>query len=505
LPAGMIEPGRVREKVMSLTFTIVLGVGICAISYGLWRFPLRWFFLKLDDFDYLGRGRTVAALGRHLFTPHNGHIVPLFRLQTHILGRIARSLEALPVVLGWACFVTLVLAMLLMGHLVARETGRPGHGLTAMAAVGFSSVLGPAVLWYAASQALVCGTIMLAMLASLQLFRARGGLPPVVLALLAAMAAPLVWTAGYIAGPVGAAYLLADGRARFRRAAVLPLAVSVLTWVMVRVVLIRLSAETPRVGQVRLIWDHVMAGPAIVHAAQDFCELVLKNFGLDAATTGPQAVVILPILIGIWFCSRRRFAPNGAGRWPRINPLEASGAVMIAASLGLIYAVRGTQANFDEMRTQGWYDTIALLGVVLFFFGWWAGPIDSPPPRALEYAGRQELLVSVLVVAVIFVLQAPRVERVIYRYHGMGAFPEPDAPSHPPVLTPVELVRRARDQRQALAVLDGLEQTARKEGLTRAQIEPILRKPQIAEMLGAGYGHRVIEMLDIPENPANAD
>ena len=100
-----------------------------------------------------------------------GHIVPFFRLETHVLSRIAGSLEALPGVLGWASFGTLVLAILLLGHLVARETGRPDRGLTAMAAVGFSSVLGPAVLWYSASQALACGTVILAMLAALQLWR----------------------------------------------------------------------------------------------------------------------------------------------------------------------------------------------------------------------------------------------------------------------------------------------------------------------------------------------
>ena len=173
----MIQRRRLDEKLLSRPFLIAIGVGICAISFGLWRVPLRWYLIKLDDFDYLDRARTTAALLRHLFTPHAGHIVPLFRLETHILCRLAGSLEALPGVLGLACFGTLLTAMMLTGHLVARETGRPDRGLVAMAAVGFSSVLGPPVLWYAACQALACGTIILAMLAFLQLWRTRGAKP----------------------------------------------------------------------------------------------------------------------------------------------------------------------------------------------------------------------------------------------------------------------------------------------------------------------------------------
>jgi hypothetical protein len=501
----MIQLGRVHEKVVSRAFTIVLGVGICAISYGLWRVPLVWYDLKLDDFDYLVEGRTAAALRRDLFTPHYGHIVPLFRLQTHAFSRMAGSLEALPGVLGWASFGTLVLAILLTGHLVARETGRADRGLTAMAAVGFSSVLGPAVLWYSASQALACGTVILAMLAALQLWRARGGYWPLVLGLLAAMVAPLFWSAGYIAGLVGAAYVLADGRRRFRLAAVLPMAVSVLTWFVVRVVLTRFSGVTSGVGEVRRIWDNVRPGPGVLHAAQAFCELLVKNVGLDTTTTESQALVIVPILIGVWLWSRRRFDPNEARRWPGINPLEAAGAVMIAASLGMIYSVRGATGSLDELRAQGWYDAIADLGTVLFVFGWWAGPIESPPPRALEYPGRRALLESVLVGAVMLVLQVPRVERVIYRYHGGGAAQGPDAPNHPLVRTPLEVEQRAREQRQGLAVLDRLERTAREAGLTRAEIESTLKnKLTVRMIIEAGSVRRLVELLDIPENPTNA-
>ena len=433
--------------------------------------------------------------------------MPLFRVETHILCKMAGSLEALPGVLGMACFGTLLAAIMLTGLLVARETGRPDRGLIAMAAVGFSSVLGPSVLWYSACQALACGVMILAMLAALQHWRVRGAWWSFLLGLMAAIAAPLIWTAGYIAGPVGAAFLLADGRRRCRKAAVLPLAVSAVCWVVVRVFLIRFSGEELVGGGLREMWDHMRAGfgRGVVHAAQALCELVFKTCGLDTATTGPQAIVLVVILAGVWFWSRRRLDLNGARLWPRINSLEAAGVVMIAGSLGLIYSVRGTSGNFEELRTQGWYDAIAFLGAVLIVFGWWSGPIGSPP-AALEYTGRDRLLESVLVVAVIFVLQAPRVERVIYRYDGMGAWPGPDAPSHPPFLTLADLERRARDQRQTLAAIDGLERRAREEGLKRGELEAALRETLSEKtLIETGSVRRLIELIDIPESLKRAD
>ena len=141
-----------------------VGLSICAGPLWLWGVPLRWFELKSDDFVYLARSRTAASLMAHLFAPHNGHVVPLFMLETHCLCRLAGSLEALPTVLSWASYATLVLSIVLTGHLVAWETGRAVRGLAAMAAVGFTSVLGTALLWYSAGQALAAGTMILAML-----------------------------------------------------------------------------------------------------------------------------------------------------------------------------------------------------------------------------------------------------------------------------------------------------------------------------------------------------
>src|SRR4051794_29391640 len=91
--------------------SILLGLLLCAGPLWMWWGPLRSFFLKSDDFVYVARSRTPAALRAYLLRPHNGHVVPLFRLETHALARVAGSLEALPTVLSWASYATLVLAI----------------------------------------------------------------------------------------------------------------------------------------------------------------------------------------------------------------------------------------------------------------------------------------------------------------------------------------------------------------------------------------------------------
>ena len=185
--------------------SVLVGLVLCASPLWLWAVPLRWYFLKADDFVYIARSRTPAALSKYLLAAHNGHVVPLFRLETHLLTRLAGSMEAIPGVLGWASYATLLMAMAAVGHLVARETGRMTPGLAAMAAVGLSTVLGPALLWYSAGQALAAGTMVILMLIALQSWRMTGAGWAFAMAMVATLAAPMLWSGGFAAGPVGIA------------------------------------------------------------------------------------------------------------------------------------------------------------------------------------------------------------------------------------------------------------------------------------------------------------
>ncbi len=464
---------------MPWVLSVLVALGFCLTPLWLWGVPLRWHFLRLDDFVYLARSRSAEALGHSWWTPHNAHVAPLFLLETHLLARLAGSLEAVPAVLGWAGYATLVLAMAMAGHLVAWETGRAARGLIAMAAVGLSSVLGPAVLWYAAGQALAAGTMILTMLAALQAWRARGSWWMLGCGLVAAVAAPLFWSAGYTAGPVGSAYLWADGRRRCRWAAALPLAASLATAIVTG----SATAATSPLGRAGWSLRNLdRLEPAVAHTAQAVCEaLVLNNLGLDAATTPGQALVLVAILAGVWIRSRRR--PDPARPGLDVRPLEAAGAVLVVANFAMIFAVRGTETTFDNLRTLGWYDAVPQLGAVLFAAGWWSGCSQSQPPRTLEPPRLRELLAATLCATILLVLQTPRAQRVILQYDGL-------------VRTTGELAERARSQRRALAELDRLEQAARQAG---ARVEDLRREADRVSVPGMPAnlpGFRASDLLD---------
>jgi hypothetical protein len=475
--------------------TGLLGAAVCVIPLWLWHVPLRAYVLKSDDFDYLVRSRTAAQFWRHLLTPHYLHVVPMFRLETHLLAGIAGSLEALPDTLARASYATLLLAVVLMGHVVAHETGRAAAGVAAMAAVSFSSVLGPSLLWYAASQALAAGVLILAMLAALQSWRVRGSWWRLALALAATIAAPLFWTAGYIAGAVGTAYLLADGRRSCRRAAALPLTVSLATFLLCWGIANRTDTEMSPIAHAI-----VSVESALVHTAQAVSEtLLLKNFGLDATTTPSQGFAIASLLAAVWIWWHLRLGPRGPGGRPRVNPLEVAGLVLAVGSYGITHAARAGGSGFESVRVQGWYDAIPELGAILFVAGWWAGGLESPPPRSLEPPRRQELLAVTLIAGVILLLQAPRIERVIYRYHGLGALVSPEFMASMPVLTPADLDRRALAQRRSLAALDRLERSARTQGIGRAAVQQALARTPLDELSELANVPHAVDLLNIPD------
>jgi hypothetical protein len=494
-----------RGVAVRWALALLLALALCGAPLWLWGVPLRWYFLKLDDFVYIARSRTISALWRHLATPHNAHVVPLFLLETHLLGRLAGSLEALPVVLGWASYATLVLAMAAAGHLVAWETGRASGGLAAMAAVGLSSVLGPSVVWYAASQALGAGTAILVMLAALQVWRARGGWWLVAAAVLAA-AAPLFWSGGFTAGLAGLAYLWADGRRSCRLAAVLPLAVSVTLALLVWAVAGRSLATSTHLS-VWSILDPSRLEPAVTHTAQAVCEaLVLNNLGLDAPTTGSQALVIVSLVAGLWAWSSHRVDPAGGSARLRSSPLEAAGAVLVVVNFAMIFAVRGTETTFDNLRALGWYDAIPQLGAVLFVAGWCSKRQESPPPRSIAPPRLHELLGLALLTAVMLLLQMPRAHRVIFQYDGAAAPMQPkDGEIRAWPRTRADLAEQVWHQRRALAALDRLDQAGPHGGIGRAELHRAAARASVPGMPEGLPGIDPRALLVIPPRSTDSE
>ena len=304
------------------------------------------FALLGDDFAYIAYSRQWPITWRNLLTPHNTHIVPIFRIWTFGLVALAGHLENLPTVFAAASYLGLVMAMLAVGGLTALETRRPALGLTAMAILGISTVTHPLVTWYSAGQALWAGTGAVATILLAREWSLKGGRWRLGLVALGALAAPAIWTGGLVAGPAAIAYLRAKDRSRSRTPAAILAAVTI-SWILFLLLLILAHRQ---ISEPTIIWEqHSELWPrpiqAVLHTAQAIIEaLVLGNLGLDAITTPAQALALTLDLIALWALSRR-----GRGR---ANPLETSGVTMLPfGSFLLIYTFRGN-LPYSSLRTS---------------------------------------------------------------------------------------------------------------------------------------------------------
>lgn len=452
--------------------------------------------LQLDDFDYVAKSRTPADLSRHLLTPHNTHLVPLFRAWTFVWVQVAGRLERVPWALGLAGYLTYLAAMLLVGHLVAWESGRSALGLGLMAALGVSAVLEPTVRWFAAGQALLAGVVALAMLAALQRWRAVGGWYWLAAGAVCAASAPLCWSGGYVAGPAGLAYLWADGRRHVRRAAVLPLAASLIVGAGAWLVAGRSIASAGNFHD-RTLAQAVNPLQGAVSTAQEVVEVaLLRNLGLDAITTPAQALVLCLLLAAGWAWWRRRDL--------RPSPLEAAGAVLMLLGAWIVYTARG-YFTFDSLRDLSWYQAIPQLGTALFAGGMLARRSAAgcdPPPRSLARPTRRGLLTVLAVVLVALTLQTPRVRARLLATAGPLSAAER-------AMFPVPRLQRLRArvldeafvawQRRFLVRLDRAEQVARRHGLGRDSLRAALGR-----VVGPGMPATIahidgVNMMALPE------
>jgi len=86
-----------------------------------------------DDFVYVSDSRDLARAVSTLLEPHNTHVVPVFRLWTFILSRLAGRLSEIPSALVYANYLHLVIACVALRRLIARETRSEAAGLIGMA------------------------------------------------------------------------------------------------------------------------------------------------------------------------------------------------------------------------------------------------------------------------------------------------------------------------------------------------------------------------------------
>lgn len=378
----------------------------CALLFSLLPIALFWdelsnARLKGDDFVFLADSRAGHEPLRLLLTPHNAHVVPLFRLLTAALARLAGSLGEVAGWLTWGNYAAFAALSLATGHFIAWETRRYGAGLGAMACFSLSTVIYPAAIWYSAGQTLWAALCAMGCLVMLQQARRGDSFSWWVGALAAAFAAPLFWTGGIAAGLAGSGYAFASRLTRARWRACLPTLASVVAvlamspfgwsaWTQ--------SPDGPRVA----LWER--GSRAITHSCQAIVEsLLFKNLGQDAASSPGQAVAIVIGLALIWIWTRR-------GR-VRLNALEAPGLVLVFVPYVMAFALRAGFA-YSNLRALGWYDTIPQAGFVLFVAGWLCnGHVREPGLPVTPNAGG---LFAVIVLALaLFGIQSARVSQLI--------------------------------------------------------------------------------------------
>jgi hypothetical protein len=470
------------------------------------RDPRDFYQLLSDDVAYAAASRTWDRTVANLLVPHNTHIVPAWRLVTWALVACAGNLQGLPYVLAVASYGILVAVMLMVGRLVARETGRAGPGLAAAALVGTTSLMLTPAMWYSGGQPLWAGFGILSALRYAQSFRRNGRWPSLVLAALAASVAGGFWSAGNLAGPVTAVYLWFDGRRRCRLAASVPLAATALT-----VALMLSMATRPMDSTVsfhgRTIGEAANPIQGAITTAQAIPEsLIFANLGVDAETTPIQGFALTLGLIALWASRRWRRNPGAhaalsagalaiapeasrpvpAGASPRpalpsfaFNPLESAGAAIVLGCYLLEWTFRG-YFEYHNLRTISpyvivpWYDLIPQVGAVLFAVGWWTGPFRAAGPalrgdeRRPAPPLRSAALTIALATLLLFVLNRPRVDALI-----RGTCPPPIASEQPFFKIPRLLTMRASAllslrvdwQRRYLRRLDRAELVARRLGI----------------------------------------
>jgi hypothetical protein len=469
------------------------------------RDPTSIWRLYGDDFAYISASRSLARTATNLFVPHNTHIVPAWRMLTWALVALAGSLERIPLVLAEASYGILVAVMLLIGRLVARETGRSALGMAAMVTLGTTSVVASPTCWYSAGQTLWAGFFVLAALWYAQCYRRSSSILALPLAAGSAMLAGWFWTIGHVAGPISAMYLCLDGRRRCLWAAAAPLAGTALA-VALSVILGAGKLDTTGSLHGRTTREAVRPVEGLLHTVQAIPEnLLLGNLGLKAHTTESQGMILTVMVLWIWGVHRWR-----SGRLRAFNPLECTGLALLFTSYLIEWTVRGYMP-FRYLRTINlgmivpWYDTVPQIGAILFAMGWWAGPRSADGPgrvrlaRQVERPSRRAALGVLGLLAVMFALNRPRVD-LLWR-NWMPPLSPREREMFPlnsmqMLRTNALLLERAAWQRRHLRRLDQAQQVAARLGIGRDAIRQVFGRLDMPELPGT---QDAAGLLNLPE------
>jgi hypothetical protein len=476
VPAWWFEPAKTWMQVAATLFVLVVPALLFADSLLTYR-------LHSDDFEYLAKSRTWENARENLFLAHNTHIVPAWRILTWTAMTLAGALARLQTVLAIVAYLALVLTMLAVGRLVARETDRRALGLLATILTGTTSVMWSSGTWYSSGQTLWAALGVLASLLCLQSWKRSGGAVRLLAAALFAAVAGGFWTIGHAAGPVGAVYLATDRRKSVRLAAIVPIAATAAAIALALFLGGRgINAKISFHG--RSEREAANPGAGLTHTLQAIPEdLVAENLGVEAITNESQGALLSGLICVAWLASW----VGRPGRAP--YPLEVAGLVLVLLAYLVEWTFRG-YLPFSSLRgVVPWYDTIPHVGAVLMFtccVGRLAAGRPAQPGRTLPPATRGALLGLLALQAALVLLHRPRVDALFFQ----GIPPASFEPVESLLVTPELRLGAARDlaaeyarrQRGNLAQLDRASTRARALGLGRDAIDAVFGRIDVLEL-----------------------
>ena len=324
----------------------------------------------IDDFQILAQSWTWEATRANLWLPANEHSMPLGRLSTwaavRVTGRLTDTLRLL-------CFqgpLAVAVAAVLVYLFVRRETGQPLPALLAMALFGVSTHYWEAVVWFAASFA-VLGLVMLLLgLVAAQRWRQTGRRRSLVWSALWCGLAPGWFGTGMLAGPLCSLYLLGSDTPALRqdqrwRRRLLALTPCLGTAISLAVTL-PLNAERilnlPRSSLNKKAWETFNPLVGLEYTLRAVVDDVLPGVVGVSTLSLPVPWVWLALVVlvgaGVWWW---RSAPARA--------LILLGLGMIVSNYLLIFTARAYQDYADVHSSR--YQLYPHLGLALIVGGGW--------------------------------------------------------------------------------------------------------------------------------------
>jgi hypothetical protein len=303
----------------------------------------------------------------------NEHLMPLGRLTTWVLVQLAGGAAALPAAAALHGLVGLLFGMALLGCFVQREFGRPVYALGAMAFFGITTVYQQAIVWFAASFAILAlDTTLLALLAAQCWRRHRTALALAGCILLAGLA-PLWFASGVLAGPLCCLYLLPREKGdpgRPRAMAFAPL-LGTLGFGMLLLLVPRVSDQILNLEHYggKTAWESFHLPVGLLNTLRGLVDgLFLGQLGITDLTCPRLLLPVVAVALGagvVW-CYRRA----ASGR------LLLLGTATVFASYVLTYSARAEwDYDRDKLFTTAWsrYHLWPQLGLTLILLAVVAG------------------------------------------------------------------------------------------------------------------------------------